>query len=66
MPNKYKYLLVIQHSYAGMPWEDCCEYDTADTQEKSAARFDLREYKLSSLGDRNSVYRMIRRREVNK
>ena len=55
--NKYSYVKVIQGNF-GYGWEDVCEYDK---QEFSTVKNDLKEYRLSNIGD----YRVINRRVLN-
>ena len=56
---KYAYITVIQFRWDGLPWEDVCEYCTAE--EKKNVRRDLNEYRMSGCGQ----YRAIKRRVPN-
>ena len=56
---KYAHITVIQFRWDGLPWEDVCEYWTAE--EKKNVRRDLKEYRMSGYGQ----YRAIKRRVPN-
>ena len=56
---KYAYITVIQFRWDGLPWEDVCEYRTAE--EKKNVRHDYREYLTYGCGS----YRIINRRVPN-
>ena len=56
---KFTYVSVIQFKYDDLPWEDVCEYWTAE--EKKNVRRDLNEYRMSGCGQ----YRAIERRVPN-
>ena len=53
-PNKYLYLYVVQGNYGGHGWEDLAESDT-----HKEARYNLREYRISS---GPAPHRIIQRR----
>lgn len=57
--NKYAYIKVIQFKYENLPWEDACEYWTAE--DKKNIRHDLKEYRMLGGGQ----YRVIHRRVPN-
>ena len=57
-PNKYLYLYVVQGNYGGHGWEDL-----AESESYQEARYNLREYRISSI--RRYPHRIIKRREPN-
>ena len=59
--NKYIYYRVIQGNY-GYGWDDLCQYDKADPEQRKECKDDYNAYREN---ERGYAHRIISRRELN-